>query len=304
MNRFNTLLQREWMQHQRGWLILMGLPTALFLLIVVLGQWQFSLGDNNHPQQAGLLVQALAAVVGTAITTLALAWLTANFQAPGLARRDQQDRSIEFWLSLPTPPAQSVAATVLAHLLLVPWLALAAGLLGGAVVATAMAIKLQGLGGLWALPWGDIIPAVLALFLRLSLGLLLATLWLSPLTLATMAASAWLKRWGLPVVVLGVASLGLLLDKLWGTPVVWQLLGDLGHNAGQAFLHTSQTAPGSSIRISNEAGVPALLQLVPSWALSDAGRALQALAQPLFLGAMLVAAGCFALLVWRRQRGS
>ena len=29
MKRFVTLLQREWMQHQRGWLILLALPWAL-----------------------------------------------------------------------------------------------------------------------------------------------------------------------------------------------------------------------------------------------------------------------------------
>jgi hypothetical protein len=58
----------------------------------------------------------------------------------------------------------------------------------------------------------------LALLARTALGLVLATLWLSPLILLTMVASAWLKRWGLPALVAALALLAGVLDKLLRQP--------------------------------------------------------------------------------------
>jgi len=44
--------------------------------------------------------------------------------------------------------------------------------------------------------------------------------------------------------------------------------------------------------------------MVPTWAFEDIGRALRDLASPLFVGGLLAAAACFALLVLWRQRGA
>ncbi|MFS9605847.1 hypothetical protein, partial [Klebsiella pneumoniae] len=74
-------------------------------------------------EQAQLV--ALSAVLVSALAGYGVCLLVALFQLPGLARRDMQDRSIEFWLSLPGRSSESVAATVLAHGWLAP--------LGGAV---------------------------------------------------------------------------------------------------------------------------------------------------------------------------
>ena len=35
---FPTLMQREWMQHQRGWLVMLGLPLVLGVLVAAFGE--------------------------------------------------------------------------------------------------------------------------------------------------------------------------------------------------------------------------------------------------------------------------
>ena len=114
MSRFSTLLQREWMQHHRGWLVLMLAPPVVALIALLL---PFSSVEVGPLQPAELM--SMASIVVTLIV-LGLAAISVLIQAPGLARRDRQDRSIEFWLSLPPSHAASIGATLLMHLLLVP----------------------------------------------------------------------------------------------------------------------------------------------------------------------------------------
>ena len=104
-NHIPTLLLREWMQHKRGWLIAAFAPPVLFLAMLPFGQVQ------GLPTEQLELV-ALVALVVSACVVYAICLLVALFQLPGLARRDAQDRSIEFWLSLPGRPSESVAATL------------------------------------------------------------------------------------------------------------------------------------------------------------------------------------------------
>jgi ABC-2 type transport system permease protein len=304
MTRFTTLLQREWMQHRRGWMVLMALPLALVALAGVFGQIHIDIGDHAVADRPDPLIVAGGSVAGVGLLCLLLAWAASLIQAPGLARRDVQDRSIEFWLSLPVPQAQSLAATLLMHLLLVPWLALGVGLCGGLVVALLLLAKGWGVASWFSVPWGALLTAVALLALRLMLGLVLATLWLSPLILGTMAASAWLKRWGLPVVVGTIAIGGLWLDKVYGWPIVWDVLRLLGTRASQAFIATDRgsAAGGLNIRHADELG--GVLESVPGWVAHDAGLALAAAASPAFLAALAVAALAFGLLWLRRQRGA
>ena len=79
------------------------------------------------------------------------------FQTPGLARRDRQDRSIEFWLSLPTSHTASVAAPVLMHLVVVPLLALLIGAAFSYAIGLALIWKVFGAAQALALPWGELI---------------------------------------------------------------------------------------------------------------------------------------------------
>ncbi|HSW09158.1 hypothetical protein [Aquabacterium sp.] len=307
MNRFNTLLQREWMQHQRGWMILLGLPLVLVILAGLFTDLGISIeidGDTVVKHVPSAALQAFGSIAAMAAITLGLAWLSALFQAPGLARRDQQDRSIEFWLSLPTGHVPSLGATLLTHLLLLPWAALAFGAAGGLLVSLLLVGKAWGLAAWFSLPWGSLLIGALVLLLRVAIGILLATLWISPLILITMAASAWLKRWGVPLVAGVIGGGGLVLDKVYGIPMVWEVLRTLVEHGSQALIVADQGGAAGELAIHSDADVLPFIQGLPSWALHDLGQALQALASPAFAGALAVAAAAFMLLVLRRQRGA
>jgi hypothetical protein len=241
------------------------------------------------------------AITGTAVLTFLIAWATSMIQAPGLARRDQQDRSIEFWLSLPTGHASSVAAPMLAHLLLFPLAAFVVGIVGGQLIGLLVVTRFIGLGAWFTLPWTTVLLITVALTARLVLGLVLATLWLSPLILLTMAASAWLKRWGLPAVIVFFAVVGNLMDKLYGNAIILDTLARLSENAGRAFI-TGRQPVGLQFRPGQDP--TEMLAAFPGALWQDGLHAVSALADPLLAFALLVSAGCFALLILRRQRGA
>ena len=299
--RFTTLLRREWMQHQTGWLLVIGVPLALLLGVAVFGRTVVELDHNEMPDAP--LAMVFATVAASAALAMMLSWLAALLQAPGLARRDAQDRSIEFWSSLPLSHWQSLGATLLAHLLLVPWLALASGMTVGLLVSVIVAGKTFGLGAWLALPWATIVPAVLAVVLRLGVGLLLATLWMSPLILGLMAASAWLKRWGVPAVVLTLVLGALVLDKLYGITIVGDTLAALVHHASQALVGADRAETARQLQFDGNVDLAGALGRVPGWALSDFGVALRDLATPAFAAAVAAGATAFGLIWFQRARG-
>lgn len=300
--RFATLLQREWLQHRIGWMVITAAPVAIALLLLLVGQVQVSVDDADVTVRFGQVpaaVLATGAILGTGVLGFLLAWASALMQTPGLARRDRQDRSIEFWLSLPIGHAESLAAPLLAHLLLFPLAALGIGLLAGHAVSLLLVARFLGAGEWLSLPWGAIVLAALATLARVTLGLLLATLWLSPLVLLVMAASAWLKRWGLPALGVGLLLLAGITDRAFGTPVVNDIGRELLARAGRSFI--SGSSPGG-LRFTQGSDPAQVLQAFPAWALQDGWHAIQALASPLLPLALAVSAGCFALLVLRRRR--
>ena len=194
MSRFQSLLQREWMQHHRGWLVQMLAPP---LLILLLGLMTHTV--QVEPNTPLPMFVALTGVVS--LLVLGITWATVFIQAPGLARRDVQDRSIEFWRSLPTGHAASLGATLLMHALAMPLLALTIGYAFSQLIGMLIVTRVHGLGTLFALPWASLGAGSLATFARGVFGVLLASLWLMPLLLL-MACSAWLKRWGVPALAL------------------------------------------------------------------------------------------------------
>lgn len=306
MQRFKTLLQREWMQHRTAWLVMMAAPFVLLLLIVVFGSWRIH-ADKFTPLQdldgrLSPLGLAILATGATAYLTLFLVWMANLLQTPGLARRDLQDRSIEFWLSLPAGHAQSLGATLLMHLWLVPIAAMAAGLAGGLLLAMLLVVKVSGFSALWALPGAAIVLAALAGLASTALGLVLATLWLSPLILGTMAASSWLKRWGLAAVIGAVFIGHVLLARLYGVTVVGDTVTTWLSQANAALL--GQGGRGLLPGAENIADLERALRGFPQWELQSAGVAFAQLASPIFLLALLFAAAAFGLLVLRRQRGA
>lgn len=311
MQRFNTLLLREWMQHRTGWLVLMTVPFVLALLGAIFGDVKLRLGAPDvHVQMGGMpipisegaLPMAVFALGGTALLTVLLVWMANLLQAPGLARRDQQDRSIEFWLSLPAGHVQSLGATLLMHLVLMPVAAMLAGLAGGAVVALVLVVKVYGLGALASMPWLTLMVAVAAGLARSVLGLMLATLWLSPMILGTMAASAWLKRWGLPAVIGGTTVGHLLLSKVYGITILGDTITEWMVEAGAAL----GGAGGRGVQPQTETVTDfgSALRAFPIWAMRDGVAAIEDLASPLLLAGLAIAALSFALLLVRRQRGA
>jgi ABC-2 type transport system permease protein len=311
MNRFPSLLQREWMQHRLGWIIMLAAPFAVTAILAVFGAVSFDFSNHGNGDDGTVvekvpsaLILACASVGAMVSLTLAVACLFALFQAPGLARRDTQDRSIEFWLSLPQGHAQSLSATLLAHLLLVPWAALVAGLAGGLVVSLLVVAKAWSLAAWATLPWGVMLAAAVMMTLRLALGLALALLWLSPLILLTMAASAWLKRWGVPLVACVLVIGGLVLEKLYGITFIGDALRTIGENAGRALFFADRSGAQHRLVVNPGDDLLPYLREVPSWVIGDIGSALQQLATPAFVAALAVAALGFALLVLRRQRGA
>lgn len=284
---FKTLLLREWMQHRLGWLLLGGVPLAIMVPLMTFGTVQ--IGDDGVAPSPGMVALMIGA--GYVYFLMLLAGGAVAIQAPGLARRDRQDRSIEFWLSLPVGHTASIGATVLMHLLLLPLLALGMAAVGAVVAGLIAVVRVHGAGGLLQMPWGTLMVVGAAALARMALGVIVGVLWLSPLLLGAMAASAWLKRWGVPVVgaVLGIG--GLVLDKVYNQPFVFETIGGLFQQFAAAV-----TPRGADMSM----GTP--LDLLPGWLWNDALRVLGELGSPLFFGAIATAAACFALLVYRRTR--
>lgn len=282
-----TLLQREWMQHKRGWLIAAFVPPLLFLATLPFGT------VSGLPMQQPELTAVVIMVI-TAAVLYGIGMLVALFQLPGLARRDVQDRSIEFWLSLPGRPSESVAATVLAHAWLAPLGAAVVGMLFGLPVALSLLASRADLATALGINWTEVVMAAAPLLLRGLAGTVPLVLWLLPIIFTLMAASAWLKRLGVPVVLVGGGVAVTVLHKAYDINWPLDALRGLSEQINHTLLHDPK---GLGAAMHGNAS-----ELV-SWALRDLGGSLAELASLQFLGWMAVAAAGFALVVLKRSRG-
>jgi ABC-2 type transport system permease protein len=293
MSRFKTLLQREWMQHHRGWLIVMAAPALVALLVMLFADKS---RITQHDPAPVMMVGVTFAV--TALTYI-VTCLVVFLQAPGTARRDQQDRSIEFWVSLPVAHTQSIGATVLMHLVLVPLLALGIGYLASQVLGFIAVLLVTGPSGLVAVPWGAVISGGLLTLLRVAFGVVLASLWIVPVLLLAMAASAWLKRWGVPVLIAAVVAGNVVLSKIYGITLIGDTLKALWINTWRSLIYGEPSGMDRHFKQAIEGGD---WPVTPQWLAQDALASINNLAQPTFVFALLLGVGCFALLVLRRQR--
>lgn len=300
MNNLIPLMRREWLQHRFSWTLLMLVPLALAIVPMSFGQIEFdgTMAQHSAPELA--LMLGSISILGSAAVIFLLVWVTSIFITTGLPRRDHADRSVEFWLSLPTGHAESYAAPLIVHLVLVPAAALLVGLLGGYAISLLLVTRFVGFGEWLALPWNTVLPGTLAAAARVIAGLPLATLWLSPLILLAMLCSAWFRRLGFPVVVVGLSLSSVLLKVVFGQPLLAQSLSALGRNAGMALAGAS----GRGLTINDEMPPAQALEGMASWAWHDFLAALQATASPLFIAAVAIAAGLFMVLVLWRQRGA
>jgi hypothetical protein len=306
MKTMLTLMHREWLQHRFGWTMLALLPIALALLLTAFGS--IAIGDDTLERVGEALPQMLAliSIAGTTSAVFLLMWVASLIIVSGLARRDHSDRSVEFWLSLPISHSKSLATPLLVHLVLVPAAALLVGLAGGYALSLVLVSRVAGLDAWLGLPWAQIVAASAAGTVRLLAGLPLATLWLAPLILLVVLMTAWFRRWGWVVLIVGLGLGGALLRQLFGQPLISEVTGQLLQHAAHALVFGGQ----GSIVIDTASGASGAsqaleaLSAIPAWALADFGSALQDLATPLLAGGLLFAAGCFALLVQWRQRGA
>lgn len=288
-SHISTLLLREWMQHKRGWLLTLILPPAIVLALMPFGQVN---GLPDEPLVTGLMV-----VIATAVALLAIAAVSATFQLPGLARRDVQDRSIEFWLSLPSSHLESIGATLLAHVLLVPLAAVAFGFGCGYLIAAAVALKSAGWAGLGAIPWGQVTTLALPGVLRIATGVVLALAWLLPLIMLIMASAAWLKRWAVAALSAATLLTCVVLPKAYGIVVVRDWLNLQMAGAWHALLANPQELASNPAEMGRLSGPDAW-----QWVAGDLGHELQALLSWQFASGIAVTALCLYLLILRRRR--
>jgi ABC-2 type transport system permease protein len=294
--RFTWLLRREWMQHHRGWLLLALIPIGLALVLVPFSAIDFEGAPVPEAPLLGLLA-ASACIYGV----MALVAATVVFQAAGIARRDQQDRSIEFWLSLPTGHWQSVLATLLMHMVLMPLMAMLIAFVGAQLLAMAVVVKLSGVGALGELlqpAWFGYNAAVL---LRHVIGVGVAALWMSPVVLAAMAAASWLKGWGVPALVAGTVLVGVLVKQYTGHPIVSDTLTHWFTETLAALMPLARGEAEAAVKDAIRAGSG--LDGFAAWMWADTGVMLRDLATPALAAALVVAAIGFALVVLRRAGG-
>lgn len=296
MNTLKMLALREWMQHGRAWLWLAAVPLALLVVAALFGHLETNdVGRDVITPAVIFYVSGGVGVVGMC----ALALLVAALQAPGLARRDVQDRSIEFWLSLPVDHWRAVLVPMAMLLVGMPLLIMAIALLAAPVLGGLVTLRLAGAGGLGQLDWPGYAAAWAALGLRMAVGITVGALWLAPLAALAMAVSAWLKRWG-TVVFVGAVFLGAeLLSKVY----------DL-HWPQQALFDALRRAAEGYTLIGGANTLPAVEQLgttgfgpVAHALLADVTALLGGLVSvPFALGLGVAALGVWAQ-VLRRQRG-
>lgn len=291
-NRFGWLMRREWMQHRRGWLLLAIVPA-----LIALAGLPFSTVQVDDVIAAPLLAAMAAAVYLMALLSLALVGVM--FDAPGLARRDRQDRSIEFWLSMPTSHVQSVAATILTNALLMPLMVLLLSALVAPAVAVLVVAKVLGVQALGDIGWLGAAVFVLLTLLRIIAGLVFCLLWLSPLILLAMAAASWLKGWAVPALAVLIGLGGLVQQQLTGSTLIWDTVLAWGQQAKVAALPLLRGGIPFKMLATDDNALPWL----GHWMVHDIGTLLRDAASPSFAVALLLAGAGFAVLVWRRDRG-
>lgn len=298
MKNLFPLMQREWLQHRFAWALLVLVPLALAVLPLAFGHVEL---DDDAASRVGpnlALMIALGSAMGTTTILFLILWITSIFIAVGTPRRDHGDRSVEFWMSLPTGHTESLVAPLLVHLLLVPAAALVLGWIASFFVTLLLVTRFDGFSAWLALPWLQLLAAGLSIVARMVGGLPLATLWLLPLLLMAMLSNALFKRLGLPVLAVALSVGSAVMSQVFGQPWLWQAMGRMVREAGFAMAGAS----GKGLSISSEDDPTLVLQALPGWALTDWLGAVQALATPAFAAVLLASAALLtALVVWRRR---
>lgn len=300
MKNLLPLMQREWLQHRFAWTLLVLVPLALAVLPLAFGQVEFDASDRVREGPDLALMIALGSTMATTAVLFLIVWITSLFIAVGTPRRDHGDRSIEFWLSLPTGHTESLVAPLVVHLLLAPAAALVLGWIASFLVTLLLVTRFEGIGAWLALPWAHLLGAGLSIVARVAAGLPLATLWLLPLVLLAMLSNALFRRLGLPVLAVALSVGSLVMSQVFGQPWLMQAMGRMVREAGLALTGAS----GKNMSLTSDDDPTFFLNALPGWALRDWLAAVQALATPAFMGVLVVSSVLLAALVLWRRRGA
>jgi ABC-2 type transport system permease protein len=287
--RLKTLMLREWLQNRWLWMVAVAALPALTLIVL-------PFGDVQLPQRFPATLVMVAAVAISAMVCAGMAWLTTLFNATSLARRDVQDRSIEFWLSLPSTHAEHLGAQYLMHGLVFPVAAMLFGLLCGLLVAPLVLLKWGGLAALGAVVWPVAIAQILLAAALFGVGLAVFALWMAPLLATLMALSAWVKRLAMPIlaVVFG------FLANYPGTRDGFRALSQSFFASVLEPLHAMAAVMGKLLELPMEGSS----QLEPMLPLQYLGTLFSGLASPQFAFALaLTGLGAWALAVKRGRGG-
>jgi len=182
---------------------------------------------------------------------------------------------------------------VLAHAFLAPLGGAVVGALFGLPIAVMMLTSKADFGMAMSVHWGEVIKAALPVLARGLAGTVPLVLWLSPLIFTLMAASAWLKRLGVPLVLVGGGVAVTVLYKAYD--IEWPLhqLMVLNDRINHSLIQDANALKDTLVSDGD----------LWAWMLHDLGRALADLASPQFIGWALVAAAGFVLVVMKRSRG-
>lgn len=265
MTSFKTLLLREWYQHRLGWMVIVAAPLFIALLALLVGHVTVNVNDTDVVLDFGrapALALATAAIVGTGVLSFVLAWFSACCSRPGwraVINRDRVDRVLAVAAG---GRLRRCRHRCWCSLFCFRWRRWAWACWPDIWSRCCSSHVSSAWGSGFSLPWGLIALAWLSTMLRTALGLVLATIWLSPLILLVMAASAWLKRWGIPALAIGLVVLANLLDKVFGYRAVWDLGRELMINVGRSFVYGA--SPGG-MRFTPTSNQIKVLRAYPSW---------------------------------------
>lgn len=199
MNRYVTLLRREFWEHRGGFLWAPVWASGILLLLMALAlataMWHAS-GRFNGTLHIGVPVQLLLQKVPDAqLTTLgfglnaALGGFSAILQITlffvvffyliGALYDDRKDRSILFWKSLPVSDAETVLAKVVTATWLAPLISFAATVVLGITFLCLLSVFVWANGGdPLRLVWGPAEPA--SLYLRFLMAIPVNFVWSLP----------------------------------------------------------------------------------------------------------------------------
>ena len=268
MQQFKTLLLREWLQQRHSWLnIGFGVPLSawgiFYLFSLKFGLAMPSIDSLLDVARFGLQMQTtligVIAIVGVLINT------------PGLPYRDQDDKSLAFWRSLPINDAKAVAAPLLMNAILLPLMTISIAAILGTVLSAPLWLSTGQSSDYLAM--GLILLKILS---YATLGLL----WLLPLVLLLALSNSLLRRWGILLMLFLVYALNnVTMNILNQAPISEQISTSFTQIA-------SLMLPfGGGWQ---QIGWLDMLRDTLSWH---------------FLQAQIWTLGLFAALVWQRKRG-